>query len=111
MVKYADDVMAQAAQRQVEIKKKKKELEDMLVQNEKVLKEGMEERHTLCQQFGDNVVSIVKVAESLTVDSAKLKADGLYDKYSKKKAGYSQVRVTPESEMSKKPVKNDGAPF
>lgn len=95
IIKHADDEMALKAAELVDLKAAKKGIEDRISKIESTLKEGMEERSATEVVFGQNLVSYVKVAESRTVDSAKLKADGLYDRYSKPKAGYTQVKVSP----------------
>lgn len=95
MTKIADDAMSSLAKEFLELGAAKKGIDDRIEEVKKSLKQGMEERSSVEAVFDGNKVSIVKVAGSVTVDSEKLKADGLYDKYSKLKAGYTQVKVAP----------------
>lgn len=44
-------------------------------------------------RVGDFMVSVTHVTDGLTVDSAKLKLDGLYEKYAKKRAAYDKIDV------------------
>lgn len=94
MIKIADADMASFAEELASLKASKKGIEERISKVESALKEGMEERSATEAVFGSSRVSIVKVAETRTVDTAKLKADGLYDRYSKPKAGYTQVKVS-----------------
>ena len=95
IIKHADDEMALKAAELVDLKAAKKSIDDRIKETEKILKDGMEERSSTEAVFGANTVSYIKVAESRTVDTDRLKADGLYDRYSKPKAGYTQVKVSP----------------
>ena len=45
-------------------------------------------------EAGNFICKIVHVAESRIVDTAKIKKAGLFDEYSKTKAGYDALRIT-----------------
>ena len=93
MTKEAKEMLEPLCARIVELKNEKERIEKELKAAEATVKAKMNEEHVLSDLIGKYTVEITKVAESRTVDTAKLKADGLYDKYSKPKAGYDVLKV------------------
>ena len=94
IIKHSSDEMTEVAGKYYELKARKKAIDEAIKEFEAILKSGMEERGSTKVLFGDFDVLLKKVAGSYTVDSEKLRADGLYEKYSKPKAGYTQIVVT-----------------
>lgn len=125
MNKEAEGVLEAVAAELAKAKKAKAEAEEIIKNSEKALKDQFEADGISEFKFGNGyTVKIEKVASSLMVDTAKLKAAGLFDQYSKQKAGSTQVRISnPDDEFlvglnerrqkhieeSKKA--KDGAPF
>jgi len=91
MTKEAEAVVAPLAKLVFELRAQKNELEKKLKDAESKLKKGM--GGELSGVAGDYFVEIQKVAASRIVDAVALKADGLFDKYSKEKAGYDKLLV------------------
>ena len=95
MNKEAEMNLAETAKNLAEAKRKKKEAEDAIKVCEKAFKEAFEAENIMAHTFGNGyTVEIQKVAGSMTVDTDKLKAAGLFDQYSKPKAGSTQVRIS-----------------
>jgi len=125
MNKEAEGVLEAVAADLAKAKKAKAEAEEIIKNSEKALKEQFEADGILTHTFGNGyTVEIQKVASSLMVDTAKLKAAGLFEQYSKQKAGSVQVRISnPNDEflcgLNERRAKHieeskkakDGAPF
>jgi len=93
MTKEAIEKLEPLCARIVELKNQKEQVEKELKEAEAAVKAEMNAQNVLSDLIGKYTVELVKVAASRTVDTAKLKADGLYDKYSKPKAGYDILKV------------------
>ena len=72
----------------------KKELEERLSNLEKSVKDELHAIGETDYRAGRFLVHIKTVAPSKVVDTAKLKANGLFEEYSKEKAGYESVLIT-----------------
>lgn len=95
MTKEAEGVLEAVAAELAKAKKAKAEAEEIIKNSEKALKEQFEADGILTHTFGNGyTIEIQKVAGSMMVDTAKLKAAGLFDQYSKPKAGSTQVRIS-----------------
>ena len=91
MTKEAEAVIAPLAKLVFELRAQKKEIEEQLKDAESKLKKGMGGEPS--GLAGGYFIEIQKVAASRIVDTVALKADGLFDKYSKEKAGYDKLLV------------------
>lgn len=95
MTKEAEDLCAKCAEDLAKAKKAKAEAEEKIKICEKDLKDVFAAEDILTKTFDNGyTVEIQKVAGSMMVDTAKLKAAGLFDQYSKPKAGSTQVRIS-----------------
>lgn len=94
MTKEAEDTLYGAAMMLADAKEKKAAAEEAVKRYEKTIKEVMARESVVSATVQDFTLEIVKVAGSRTVDTAKLKKDGLFEQYSKEKAGYEQVKIT-----------------
>lgn len=95
MNKEAEMSLAETAKNLADAKRRKAEAEDAIKACEKAFKDAFEKENILTHTFGNGyTVEIQKVAGSMMVDTAKLKAAGLFDQYSKQKAGSTQVRIS-----------------
>ena len=101
MTKEAEDLCAKCAEDLAKAKKAKAEAEEKIKICEKDLKDVFAAEAILTKTFDNGyTVEIQKVAGSMMVDTAKLKAAGLFDQYSKPKAGSTQVRISnPDDEF------------
>lgn len=101
MDKEAEMCLAETAKNLADAKRRKAEAEDAVKVCEKAFKDAFEKEKIMTHTFGNGyTVEIQKVAGSMIVDTAKLKAAGLFDKYSKQKAGSTQVRISnPDDEF------------
>lgn len=93
MTKEAEALIAPLAESVFELRRQKKELEKKLSDAEAGLKSAMSGLGDLSGVAGGYFVEIQKIAASRVVDTVALKADGLFDKYSKEKAGYDKLLV------------------
>lgn len=95
MTKEAEDLCAKCAEDLAKAKKARAEAEEKIKICEKDLKDVFAAEDILTKTFDNGyTVEIQKVAGSMMVDTAKLKAAGLFDQYSKPKAGSTQVRIS-----------------
>ena len=95
MDKEAEMNLAETARNLAEAKRKKAEAEDAIKVCEKAFKDAFEAENIMSHTFGNGyTVELQKVAGSMMVDTAKLRAAGLFDQYSKPKAGSTQVRIS-----------------
>ena len=101
MTKEAEDLCAKCAEDLAKAKKAKAEAEEKIKICEKDLKDVFAAEDILTKTFDNGyTVEIQKVAGSMMVDTAKLRAAGLFDQYSKPKAGSTQVRISnPDDEF------------
>lgn len=100
MTKESEDLFYGAAVLLAASKEKKAEAEEGIKKAEAVLKDLMSKENLITATVQNYTVEIVKVAPTKVVDTAKLKAAGLFEKYSKDKAGYQSVKITnPENEF------------
>lgn len=93
MTKEAEVKLCNAAAKVFELRAQKKAIEDELKGYEDKLKAGLNENNIMSGQFGNFNVKLTKVAASKVVDTVALKAAGLFEKYSKDKAGYDKLTV------------------
>ena len=94
MTKESEDKFYAAAVMLAAAKEKKAEAEEAIKGAEKVLKDVMAAENVISATVQDYTVEIVKVGSTKVVDTAKLKKDGLFDQYSKDRAGFEQVKIT-----------------
>lgn len=94
MLKIADADMAAMAEELLGLDASKKKIESRMEVLKSSLKNGMSERSSTNAVFGGVVVTVTKVAGTLTPDVDKMKEDGIYVKYSKPKAGYTKLSVS-----------------
>lgn len=95
MTKEAEDLCAKCAEDLAKAKKAKAEAEKKIEICEKDLKDVFAAEDILTKTFDNGyTVEIQKIAGSMMVDTAKLRAAGLFDQYSKPKAGSTQVRIS-----------------
>ena len=95
MDKEAEMCLADTAKSLADAKRRKKEAEDAIKICEKAFKDAFERESIMTHTFRNGyTVEIQKVAGSMMVDTEKLKEAGLFDKYSKPKAGSTQVRIS-----------------
>jgi len=101
MDKEAEMNLAETAKSLADAKRRKAEAEDAIKICEKAFKDAFEKDNIMAHTFKNGyTVEIQKVAGSMMVDTAKLKAAGLFDQYSKPKAGSVQVRISnPDDEF------------
>ena len=101
MDKKAEDLCAKCAEDLARAKKAKAEADKTIKQCEKDLKDVFAAEDILTKTFQNGyTVEIQNVAGSMMVDTDKLKAAGLFDQYSKPKAGSVQVRISnPDDEF------------
>lgn len=101
MTKEAEMNLADTAKNLADAKRRKAEAEDAIKACEKAFKDAFEADNIMTHTFGNGyTVEIQKIAGSMMVDTAKLKAAGLFDQYSKQKAGSTQVRISnPDDEF------------
>lgn len=101
MDKEAEMNLAETAKNLAEAKRKKKEAEDAIKICEKAFKIAFKKENIMAHTFGNGyTVEVQTVAGCMIVDTDKLKEAGLFDKYSKPKAGSVQVRISnPEDEF------------
>ena len=93
MTKEAETKIAPIAQKVFDLRAQKKQIEDDLKAYEQQLKDELTKIGTVADRAGDYFCEIQKVAASKIVDAVKLKADGLFEQYSKDKAGYDKLLV------------------
>ncbi len=105
MLKYSEDKMAETAMKYNELNTRKKRIENESKSLADDLRKGMAEHKLSKGWFGDFEVTITEVSPSPVADVDKMKADGIFTKYSKMKNGYSTLSV----KYSKAP--EDGLPF
>ena len=77
----------------------KKEIEEKLTEVEKRIKDHLVSENKVDEAAGRFLIHLKKTPETMIVDTAKLKADGLFDRYSKVRAGSTSLMVT-ESEQN-----------
>jgi len=101
MTKEAEMNLAETAKNLADAKRRKAEAEDVIKACEKAFKDAFEAESIMTHTFGNGyTVELQKVAGSMMVDTAKLRAAGLFDQYSKPKAGSTQVRISnPDDEF------------
>ena len=101
MTKEAEMNLAETAKNLADAKRRKAEAEEAIKVCEKAFKDAFEAESIMAHTFGNGyTVEIQKIAGSMMVDTAKLKAAGLFDQYSKQKAGSTQVRISnPDDEF------------
>ena len=93
MTKEAEVKLCKAAEKVFELRAQKKAIEEELKGYEDELKQGLNENSLVSGRFGYYNVKLTKVAASKVVDTVALKAAGLFEKYSKDKAGYDKLTV------------------
>lgn len=93
MTKEAEMKIALEAEKVFKLRAQKKSIEEELEVFEKDLKADLAGNGISSGVYNGYFVELQKIAASRTVDTVKLKADGLYDKYSKVKAGYDKLSV------------------
>jgi len=93
MTKEAIEMLEPLCKRIVELKVQKAQVEKELKEAEATVKDRMNKENTISTVIGGYTANLIKVADGLTVDTEKLKADGLYDKYTKPKAGYETLKI------------------
>jgi hypothetical protein len=101
MTKESEMNLAETAKNLADAKRRKAEAEDAVKACEKAFKDAFKKENIMTYTFGNGyTVEIQKVAGSMIVDTDKLKAAGLFDKYSKPKSGSVQVRISnPDDEF------------
>ena len=101
MTKEWEMSLAETAKNLADAKRKKKEADDAIKACEKAFKTAFKKENILTYTFGNGyTVEIQTVAGSMIVDTDRLKEAGLFDKYSKEKAGSVQVRISnPDDEF------------
>ena len=77
----------------IELKKVKARTEAELKTAEADVKEALKMNGALKGTCGRFWYELTSVAGGLTVDTDKLKADGLFERYSKPKAGYDKLTI------------------
>lgn len=91
--KEAEAALEPVCARICELRTARDRIEKELKEAEARVKDEFKSRAIESRMVGRFAVELTRVAESFIVDSAKLKADGLFDLYSKKKAGYDRLSV------------------
>ena len=104
MTKEAIVKITPLCDRIVELKALKDKIEKELKEVEADVKQTMRDENTFSDIVGKYLVTLNKVAGGRVVDTAKLRADGLYDQYSKPKADYEVLKIV-DSEKAKEPEK------
>ena len=94
MNKEAEKVVEPIAKKVFDLRAQKKAIEDELKACEQELKGKMNEIGVSADRIGDYYCEIQKIAASKIADVVRLKADGLFEKYSKDKAGYDKLLVS-----------------
>ena len=94
MTKEAESIIEPLAAKVFDLRAQKKAVEDELKACEQDLKNMMNEIGVSADRVGEYYCEIQKIAASKIVDTFKLKADGLFEKYSKDKAGYDKLLVS-----------------
>ena len=94
MTKEAIEKLEPLCKRIVELKNIKEAAEKELKEAEAAVKDEMNAAGATTEMVGKYTVELTHVAPSTTVDTVKLKAAGLYEQYSKPKAGYDKLVVT-----------------
>ena len=95
MTKEAEEACAFAAKRLAEAKKKKAEAEEVIKEAESDLKAVFKSEGLLTYTFPNGyTIELRKTAETRVVDTAKLKAAGLFDEYSKVRAAFEQIGIS-----------------
>ena len=93
MTKEAEVTLCNAAEKVFELRAQKKVIEEDLNGYENQVKGLMNENGLISHSFDGYLVKLTKVAASKVVDTVALKAAGLFEKYSKDKAGYDKLTV------------------
>lgn len=93
MTKEAEDEIKLMAEGLADAKQRKAEAEEVIKNAEKFLKKTMADEKLDSVVVGDWTVTIIKTDTAKIVDTDKLKKDGLFEKYSKDRAGSTQVRL------------------
>jgi hypothetical protein len=93
MTKEAETKIAPIAQKVFDLRAQKAQIEADLKAYEQQLKDEFTKIGTAADRAGDYFCEIQKVAPSKIVDTVKLKAAGLFEQYSKDKAGYDKLLV------------------
>lgn len=93
MTKEAETKIAPIAKKVFDLRAQKAQIEDDLKAYEQQLKNAFTKLGTVADRVGDYFCEIQKVAPSKIVDTVKLKAAGLFEQYSKDKAGYDKLLV------------------
>ena len=77
-----------------DLRLKKKEIEEKLSELEKNVKDTFTKADLMDAEIGRFLVHIKVTPETKIVDTAKLKADGLFEQYSKTRAGSQSLMLT-----------------
>lgn len=93
MTKEAEDRIALEAEKVFALRAKKKAIEEELAAYENDLKADLAGNDVTSGVFNGYFVELQKIAATRSVDTAALKAAGLYEKFSKVKAGYEKLSV------------------
>lgn len=83
------------------LKNQKKEIEETISAIEQKIKGQLVAEGKTDEAAGKFLVHIKTTPPTRIVDTAKLRADGLFEKYSKDKAGYDSLMVTENKKLSK----------
>lgn len=107
MTKEAIIKITPLCDRIVELKALKEKIEKEIKEAEADVKQTMRDEKIFSDTVGKYLVTLNKVAGGRVADTAKLKADGLYDQYSKPKADYEVLKIVDleKAKESKEPEK------
>lgn len=83
------------------LKLQKKEIDETISALEKKVKKALLSEGKKDSPAGRFLVHIKSVPPTFIVDTARLKEDGLFDKYSKTKAGYDSLMITENNDVHK----------
>ena len=81
----------------IEMKKQIKNLQDAVNSMEKEIRKEMQKLKLTEIHNPAYSVVLKKVQPSLIADIERMRADGIFEKYSKTKAGYTSLIITPKS--------------
>ena len=101
MTKEAEETLAICAKALAIAKFEKAKAEEAIKNAEKTIKDTMAaDNSSIYQCTNGYTLEIRRTAPTKVVDTAKLKEDGLFEKYSKDRAGFEQVGISnPDDEF------------